>query len=294
MLPNADGWTDRLVSLGVEPDAAKAYTTLWILGRAKAGAVAQSSGLSRPQTYRALDQLVQLGYVTRTLSNPVEYDALPPVQIIALIHASLRGQDESLSRVEIELAAGLDALRKTGDRATSATPRFAVLHGREAVIDAFCNTIRTATKTLDFLAAHTNPRFYERVRSVFDALQERASQGVKVRFVLSTHPAIQILVDHMAAAPGIEIRQRLMPSLAGAVVADGASMVHLLAADPTGRMASDRLSAVATDAPSMVSLYSAMFEHTWRANDAEGTTPTTSNAGRYRAWIRKSDPRDKE
>ncbi len=172
------------------------------------------------------------------------------------------------------MSAGLQSLRTSSDAAGELPARYAVLHGRETVIEGFASTIATAERHVDVIVSHNNPSFYERVRPMFDALAKRAHAMVKVRLLLTTHPSQDPIAIALGTIPNVEIRRKDLCGLMAVVVSDGARMVQVLAADPTGRMASDRLSAVSTDASSMVQVHAALFDDGWNAaaSGMQGTT----------------------
>src|SRR3989338_381482 len=72
--------------IGLKGTEAKAYLTLLETGKSLAGAIADSAGLHRRNTYDALEHLLQKGLVSYTISNNKKYwTAIHPDRVQALI-----------------------------------------------------------------------------------------------------------------------------------------------------------------------------------------------------------------
>jgi HTH-type transcriptional regulator, sugar sensing transcriptional regulator len=77
LLSNSDENIRTLIDLGLTAAQAKIYLSLLWVGSATIREIAQASKVARPDTYRALSELQDIGIVEKIISVPTKFKALP-------------------------------------------------------------------------------------------------------------------------------------------------------------------------------------------------------------------------
>src|SRR5688572_32930411 len=100
------------------------------MGPCKASEVATAARLSRPEAYRALENLVHLGFASSNMARPARFEAAEAGAVFRQLLGHLEGQAEDIREAQRSLLAPLDALR-AADVETMEKTRFNLLHGWE-------------------------------------------------------------------------------------------------------------------------------------------------------------------
>jgi|WetSurMetagenome_2_1015567.scaffolds.fasta_scaffold359352_1 sugar-specific transcriptional regulator TrmB len=72
-----DYFASTLTGLGLTKQQAKVYHALIQSKKATANDISEVSEVARPDVYRVLDELEKVGFVTRIIAKPVEFQAIP-------------------------------------------------------------------------------------------------------------------------------------------------------------------------------------------------------------------------
>lgn len=74
-----------LSNLGLHRSEAKVYLILDKTGIERASVIAQMAQVSRPDVYRALSNLYELGFVERIISNPMPFKSIPIKDAVSIL-----------------------------------------------------------------------------------------------------------------------------------------------------------------------------------------------------------------
>lgn len=258
-----DDIATRLTQLGLDEDEAQAYLALLRLGLAKASDVASAADLSRPKTYRALDELRARGLASATTGRPRQYQAAEPATLFEHFRSRRRLEMEEIQHAEEDLSERLDALAGS-EGAEPPEPRFDVLRKRPAVLGYLRRLVDEADDTLELIVSHPAGLRVLGLEGAWQAIVAAVQRGVRLRLIVSpqeTQEADRELLDELGA--DIELRRiaDLPPTLFA--VADGQRVLVSLKEDPSRRPKAESSVAFATDADAFVHLQRRAFGTCW-------------------------------
>lgn len=270
---------DRLTVLGLDQDEAAVYVHLSMMGPSKASDVAAALRLHRTETYRTLQNLVQRGFASATLSRPQRFQAAPPERLFTEILAAQQARSENIQRAQSEIAPALGALRsQTGGPSSKNT--FKVLQGRREIYAVVERMAREATTSLRGLSTHDGAVAMADLSSILELMARRATEGLQVRLVLRTTPQTRAKLLAMPEAPAMGLRHLEGDRVMRFVIQDDAALLLWVVSDPSTRLTSEEDVAIWSDAADFVGTQGVLFEAVWReAKDlrtvavAEGMLP---------------------
>ena len=92
-----------LVELGLSRTQAKIYLALVEKGTSTIRAVAENSGVGRPDTYRAMLELKRVGLIETILCSPTKYNPLPLPEAVSILigqkHKEIRDLKEKTGKL---------------------------------------------------------------------------------------------------------------------------------------------------------------------------------------------------
>lgn len=270
---------DRLTVLGLDAGESAVYVHLSMLGPSKASDIAAALKLHRTETYRTLQDLVQRGFASATLSRPARFEAAPPEKLFNELLAAQQARSESIQRAQVEIAPALSTLRGAPGTPLSKNT-FKILQGRREVYAVLERMVREAQRSVKTLSTHEGPVAMADLGGVFDVALRRGGQGLQVRAVLRTNGAMRAKLAPLLESPGVSVRHLDAERIMRFVAMDDKELLLWVVSDPSTRLASEEDVAVWTDAGDFVATQSALFEFAWReAKDlrtmlvAEGYAP---------------------
>lgn len=176
-----------LTSLGLTIIQAKVYLTLAKFGISKITTIAKYSNVARPDVYRTLAQLYELGLVEKILQTPVKYKALPIDEGAKVLLKNKQAEYEKI-RKETELL--LDSINKKNQNVDTEVndSHFILIPEKEAVINRLRQAINNAQKTVDTVI--TWKRFMHGIGNAFiDNAQGASDRKVNYRFIVEKPPS---------------------------------------------------------------------------------------------------------
>ena len=90
-----------MVDLGLSGTQAKSYLGLLGIGSGSISEIANISKIARPDTYRAINDLVETGLVEKIVTMPTEYKPLPIADAVGVL--MLRRTKESIDRIKKQI-----------------------------------------------------------------------------------------------------------------------------------------------------------------------------------------------
>lgn len=260
---------ERLKQLGLPDDEADAYLALLRNGQSKASDVASAMSMSRPRTYRALDELRRRGLASATTGRPRLYQAVDPSTLFDYMRSQRRLEIEEIGNAEEELLGFLLELSADG-RGADGGPRFDLLRKRPAVLGRLRRMVEEAQESVDLLVSHPTGLRILGLEGSWAAVVEAAERGLDLRIVASPRETAAenraLLKDH-----GAEIELRHLSELPAFLFAlvDGREVLVSLVEDPARRPSSEVPVAFATDAEAFVELQRRAFSTCWQDGEPE-------------------------
>lgn len=270
---------DRLTVLGLDQDEAAVYVHLSMMGPSKASDVAAALRLHRTETYRTLQNLVQRGFASATLSRPQRFQAAAPERLFTEILAAQQARSENIQRAQSEIAPALGALRsQTGGPASKNT--FKVLQGRREIYAVVERMARDATGAFRGLSTHEGAVAMADLSGMLELMARRAAEGVDVKLILRTNAQTRAKLLALPESAAMHLRHLETDKTMRFVLQDETALLMWVVSDPSTRLTSEEDVAIWTDAVDFVATQAMLFEAVWReAKDlrtialAEGMAP---------------------
>lgn len=257
---------DELSALGLEEPEARLYLGLLQTGPAKAAKLRPFFEGSRSSLYRLLDDLVERGLVTKSLTTPTVFEAVEPEELFALVGAELRRSRDRLERVRERCEPELQALAQTSAE-PSRQHRWRRVEGREAVYGTFHAMVEAAEERI--WCASNDPVTFEAhlpvVEEAWEVVGRRVREdGVEARLLLAIgdHPD-EALPSWVAKEPQAEPCPLDAEAMIHFVLVDEAELLSWVRSAPPGASEEVDDVAVFTDAPQSVAVHRLLFERLW-------------------------------
>lgn len=172
-----------LMDLGLTKVQARVYLALVEFGSSRIAAISKTSKVARPEIYRNLSKLQQLGLVEKIIETPLMYRAIPMNEGLSLL---LETETERCEKVRAETRILLDTakIEKPNKKKQVENPQF-VLIPKRTVIERIKNAIEKAQLSIDFVLSWKG--FSRGIASTFAESMEIAwAKNVKIRFIIES------------------------------------------------------------------------------------------------------------
>lgn len=254
---------ERLVALGLEEAAARAYVRLSIVGPSAASEVAAALKIHRTDAYRTLLRLVDAGYATASIDRPVTFTALAPEVVFEKLEERQRQKLSELQRARSEVGPLLASLRNepTEDALRST---FRIVKGRAEIYDVMKDMITQARTAV--ISLNTNPagNASAEAAGLWARARERAAEGIDTRALVLTTPEIRPRVAAMMkGVPLLHVRHIETPNPMRFFLVDERHLVIFAVNDSSPRLGAEGEIALMTDARDLVLSQAMLFETLW-------------------------------
>ena len=175
-----------LTSLGLTVVQAKVYFALARVGVLKIADISKQSNVARPDVYRTLTQLYDLGLVEKVLQVPAQFKALPVDEGIRTL---LRKKQAEYEKIEQETEVLLGSFKKKTPplNLNLESSYFVMVPPKEAIVNRLRQAIRNSKCNVDLVI--TWRRFLNGMGDLLsDDLQDAAKRKVKFRFIVQKPP----------------------------------------------------------------------------------------------------------
>jgi len=179
-LQNSENQT--LIDLGLTLLQARVYLALIRSGPSKVATISKLANVARPDAYRTLAKLQQLGLVEKLIEKPIRYRAISMKKSLTFL---LRSKAEEYKKLRAETELLLKTYKEKDAKKVLQTEadRFVLIPKRRAVIERIREAIEGSQRSVDLILSWK--RFSRGMLSTFAESCERAwARGVKFRFVL--------------------------------------------------------------------------------------------------------------
>ena len=253
---------ERLVSIGLDEREARVYVHLCERGAARASDAAAAVRLKRTETYRTLEALMKRGFITARLTRPVEYEAVPPETVFALLlaqHEERRTEIERLRERVAELSA------QARERDGSGRHAYKILQGRRAIHAAVEAMLRRAQQGQSMVSTTFSPAQATNANRAFAATVRRAAEGFPMRVLLREMPGLERALEPLTTHPNVRVRYYAPEHPARFVITDRREILVWLVSDPSTSLDAREDVAMWTNAPDFVRLHETLYEALWDA-----------------------------
>ena len=195
-----------LIALGLTKVQARLYLSLVESGPSRILAISKVSKVARPEIYRNLSKLQQLGLVEKIIETPLEYRAIPMKEGISLLLETKTRQYEKI-RSEAKILLSTAKTEKLDAKKQMEIPQF-VLIPRRTVIERIRFAIEKAQLSIDLVLSWK--RFSRGIASTFAESMEIAwAKKVKIRFIIESpleNKTAKQLIQFCRAKPFCQLR----------------------------------------------------------------------------------------
>lgn len=275
---------ERMAVLGLTRDEAELYVRLTLQGPSKASDLTGALRVGRSEVYRLLQNLVQRGYVTATLTRPTRFEAAPPERLFEQVFAQHEQAWEDVARAQADIVGALAAARERPGPA-SPEPTFRILAGRGEAGRAVGQALHRAQRSVRLLA--TGPPGAGRLgdgEDLWDLLLRRAHEGLAVEAAVRAVPAALARARDLPSS--LSVRESALRRAVQFLIIDDAEVLAWAVAEALPRRPlPDRARSadgeaggtggpatggarsggvvLASDAPGLVASFLALFELAW-------------------------------
>jgi sugar-specific transcriptional regulator TrmB len=204
-----------LVDLGINRTQARIYLALIEKGTSTIKAVADYSGVGRPDTYRAMLELKRAGLIETILCSPTKYRPVPIAEAVSFLIK--HKQREIACLVEKTDKLLQEYQKKTADNADDYGNQFVLVPEGNSSIKKAISAIRNARRNIDFITSFK--RFNQVLMVASEDIIDAANRGVKVRFVLDNANINGALSKFFADLSRTSCKIKYMPQLTHSFIA---------------------------------------------------------------------------
>jgi len=257
---------DELEALGLAEDEASVYLRLLQVGPAKVSQLADHVDLSRSSLYRVLDDLVEEGFVSKSLDRPTVYTPEDPETIFELGSQDLRHQLDRLERTRDRL---IDPLREiAGDQGIQTDGyHWKRIDGATRIYDMIAKRTREADDRIELLSNHDLCARTDlgAVEKAWQTAAERGRDGVELNLLVGFEDAENAIpeeVQEVGRCRSFDTDETLH-----FVVFDREELVVLIR--PQDQLtAEDEEMAVWTNAPGILATHQSLVDALWTGAQA--------------------------
>lgn len=169
-----------LVDLGISRTQAKIYLALIEKGTSTIRAVAENSGVGRPDTYRAMLELKRSGLIETILCSPTKYKPLSLHEAVSILigqkHEEIRDLKEKTGKLLEEYE------NKGGEQTNAFGDEFVLVPKGKASFNKGMTAIAGAQDSIDCITSFK--KFNQTLLTASEEIIKATNRGVKIRFIL--------------------------------------------------------------------------------------------------------------
>jgi sugar-specific transcriptional regulator TrmB len=251
-----EGDVQALVELGLTNRQARVFLELLRYEASTAKTLSLASSLARQDTYNVLDELQKLGLVTKLISSPTKFGAIPIKDALSIL---LNRKIEQASDLEIRTR---KLIKKHESQKTKIhekkEQKILFISGREAFILTLRKAMRNSQKSIDIASSGNR---LQGIISLIEDLEEAVSRGVKIRCLTDTgvDKETQKAFDILRGTLFFEVRKMTNQSWARFYIYDKKELSMIIS--PSEDFCRPTL--LLSNCPSMVDAYMDHYETMW-------------------------------
>ena len=245
-----------LIDLGLNSSEARVYSALCETGTAKAATIAKVSTVARPDVYRALSKLNELGLVEKIIAQPFSFRPNPIETGVAIL---LERKTKKYNELKSKSASLIHRLNnKNTHKDSYPESQFVLIPSKEVLIKRLTKTIEKTQTSID--VSTTWKRFKFACYRLAEPLQKAWPRGVKGRVIVeeSEEPSLELVKTYWKR-PHAEIRQiQFHPKSVMAIYDKKEVFIYTI---PTADLTESP--ALWSNNPSLVAMAADCFEAVW-------------------------------
>jgi sugar-specific transcriptional regulator TrmB len=173
-----------LIDLGLTLIQARVYLALVESRPTKISAISKMSSVARPDVYRILSKLQQLGIVEKIIRTPFEYRAIPMKKALPLLLGKKTEQYKKI-RAKTQMMLATTQTRKTNNPIQIEKTQFVLIPQGKALIGRIRNAHENVQNSIDHVLSWK--RFSQGITSMFaESIEIAWAKNVKTRFILES------------------------------------------------------------------------------------------------------------
>ena len=141
-----------LVDLGLTQLQAKIYLSLVQYGNLKVKKISQISKISRPDVYRILSKLLELGLIEKEIVNPIQYRAIPMDAIINILLNRKKMKYENLKSTSDLFLKEFNEKNYSNNKHCNDS-NFVLIPPKETIIKKLKNSINQTQESIDIVTS---------------------------------------------------------------------------------------------------------------------------------------------
>jgi len=245
-----------LINLGLNSSAARVYSALYETGTAKATTIAKVSRVPRPDVYRALSKLNELGLVEKIIAQPFRFSPIPIETGVAIL---LERKSKEYNELKSKSASLIRRLNnKNIHKDSYQESQFVLIPSKEVLIKRLTKTIEKTQTSIDISTSWK--RFKFACYSLAEALEKAWCRGVKGRVIVEeTEEPFLELVKTSWKSPYAKIRHVHSPPKTVMTIYDKKEVFIYI--NPTADLTESP--ALWSNNPSLVTMADDCFETLW-------------------------------
>jgi len=169
-----------LVNLGLRITEVKVYLGILQLGSSKASVISKVSKVNRPEVYRALSKLQEVGLVQKVIANPFLFQASPVEQGISILLEQKANKYAELENQSVALIRKLKKISKHNH--VDEHSQFVLVPSEQPIIKSLRQSIQNTHKSIDIFTSFKRLKFA--CHCLFNELENAWERGVKARVII--------------------------------------------------------------------------------------------------------------
>jgi sugar-specific transcriptional regulator TrmB len=249
-----------LTHLGLTSVQARVYLALAKYGPLKISSISKQSKVARPDVYRTLNVLNELGLVERIVETPVQFQAIPAEKCIELLLFKKTQEYDNLKK-ETEVLKNSFKLRGEPEEIQTSASRFLLIPQKAMVIKLQKEAIEASQKSIQTILSWK--RFYHGVGEIFAAsINNALSRKIEIKFLIEKPPTEELTEKAFEFCRKRTCKIRFLDKTPEAIVGVYDSKKIMILVDPMVDYPGAS-PALWTDNQSVVSLVKDYFETKW-------------------------------
>ena len=176
---NVNLYEQALTYLGLSTDQSHVYELLLQKGGRQAGQIPRALGISRPHAYKILDELIELGLITKEMlpGKPAQFI---PVHPFALQELARKRKEES--EIASQMVQGIMGSLISDYTSSSRVPGIRIISGFEGLKELYDDILHTK-KDISLLRSTRDDHRPELLELVLKQIQKQVSLGINARLI---------------------------------------------------------------------------------------------------------------
>jgi sugar-specific transcriptional regulator TrmB len=165
--------------LGFTVTQARAYAALCQLGTSTAKTISKESNIARQDIYRILAELEEMGFVEKTITNPIMFQSIP---LEEALNVMMEDRAEKNRELQTHTQNLIHTFVSKNNGVFVKEPQFVLIPKGKACLQKGKQAIKATQNTIDCVTSHK--RFLQMMFAIGGDIFEALNREVKIRFIL--------------------------------------------------------------------------------------------------------------